>query len=613
MRWRRKETKKHGGSKAKGDAKAMLVSLAVRDLVLIDGLTLELGEGLNVLSGETGAGKSILVDALALVLGGRANPEVVRTGRDAAEVEALFDISKSLATRAMLEDAGLLGADATQAELVVRRVVGSNGRSKAYVNGRMVTATQLATIVRGLVDVSSQHESQTLCDAGTHADLLDAYARLQPLREAVARDVGAALDLGRRLREERAKGEALRAREDFLRFQLHEIDEVAPKPGEERELETTRARLRHADRLMTATKRAAERLEDGEGNLLDELRRIAADVAHAAELDESLAPHVTTIESASNELAEVSRALVRYASEVEADPARLSEIEERLFKLQRLLRKHGPTTDDLAQRRAEIERELASVDGLDASLETLENQRRSLLQAATERARELSSKRKAAAKQLGDAIAHELSSLAMGRARIVVDVAPLSTDATPEDNELAVELHGGTRARLTRSGLDRVEIMIAPNPGEEPRALRRIASGGELSRSLLAVKRVLAAASPSGLYVFDEVDAGVGGAVAEAIGRKIADVAQHHQVLCITHLPQIAAFADVHFAVTKHEDAGRTVTDVKRLDTKSRIDEIARMLGGAKITTTTRRAAEEMLEQARGARKKRRATEASVV
>lgn len=589
----------------------MLVSLAVRDLVLIDGLTLELGDGLNVLSGETGAGKSILVDALALVLGGRANPEVVRTGRDAAEVEALFDVTPS--TRKKLEEAGLLD-DENANELVVRRVVGANGRSKAYVNGRLVTAAQLASLARGLVDVSSQHESQTLCDAGTHADLLDAYARLESLRDAVSKDVGAALDLSKRIDALKAKGEALRAREDFLRFQLHEIDEIAPKPGEEKELETTRARLRHADRLASSTRRAAERLDDGEDNLLDALRRIATDVAHAAELDESLEPHVKTIESASNELAEVARALGRYAQEVEADPARLAEIEERLFKLQRLLRKHGPTTEELAQHRAEIERELQTLDTLDGSLETLENERKSLLQIATKRARELSAKRKAAAKTLGDSIAQELGSLAMGRARIVVDVAAIETQATSSEDELAVQLDNGAHARLTRSGLDRVEIMIAPNPGEEPRPLRRIASGGELSRALLAVKRVLAAASPSGLYVFDEVDAGVGGAVAEAIGRKIADVAQHHQVLCITHLPQIAAFADVHFAVSKREESGRTVTEVKKLGEKARVEEVARMLGGAKITPTTRRAAEELVEHARGSQShgKRRAIEASV-
>ena len=581
----------------------MLISLAVRDLVLIDGLTLELGEGLNVLSGETGAGKSILVDALALVLGGRARPEVVRTGRDAAEVEALFDVRKSKHVHAQLEAAGLLSED-DEGELVVRRVVGSGGRSKAYVNGRLVTAAQLASIARGLVDVSSQHESQTLCDAGTHAELLDAYARLEDERAAVARDVSAVAELGKEIAAMKAKAEALRAREDFLRFQLHEIDELDVKPGEERELEAQRARLRHADRLSSSTRRAAERLDQGDDTLIDGLRRVAGDVAHAAALDDALSPQVKTLEGVIAELEEVAHALGRYGAEVEADPGKLSELEERLFKMQRLLRKHGPTTDELIAHKADLERELAGLDGVDDRISEVEAARKKLLDAAIARARTLSTKRKKAAKTLGDAIAHELSTLAMGRARIVVDVAPVPTerrlDGAAEQDELAVVLDDGTHARLTRSGIDRVELMIAPNPGEDPRPLRRIASGGELSRSLLAVKRVLAASAPSGMYVFDEVDAGVGGAVGEAIGRKIADVAKHHQVLCITHLPQIAAFADVHFVVEKREEGGRTISEVTRVEKKARVEELARMLGGAKITDATRRAAEELLHNARG-------------
>lgn len=591
----------------------MLVSLAVRDFVLIDGLMLELGDGLNVLSGETGAGKSILVDALALVLGGRARPEVVRTGCDHAEVEALFDLSRVPHLEAQLAESGLEGDGH---ELVVRRVVSASGRSKAYVNGRLVPASQLGALVRGLVDVSSQHESQTLCDAGTHAVLLDAYAGLGPLRDALAKEVSAILALDAELAEAKARIEALRAREDFLRFQLHELDELDPQPGEERELEATRAKLRHADKLAGTTRRAADRLDDGEDSILDALRRISSDLSHAAELDESLGAIGRTIDAAIAELTEAARDLSRYAGDVEADPARLAEIEERLFKLQRLLRKHGPTTDELLAHRASLAEELATLDGVDDRLAEKESRREALVARATERARALSDARHKAARALGDAIATELASLAMGRARIVVDVAPLETGESETGEALRVALDDGTtpprHARLTRGGIDRVEIMIAPNPGEDPRPLRKIASGGELSRALLAVKRVLASprdpglavsAIPAGLYVFDEVDSGVGGAVAEAIGRKIADVAKHHQVLCITHLPQIAAFADVHFSVRKREaDGGRTVSEVRRLDAKARIDELARMLGGATITPTTRKAAEEMLRESRKSR-----------
>lgn len=575
----------------------MLACLSIRDIVLIERLDIDFARGLAVLTGETGAGKSILVDALALVLGGRARPEVIRTGKEAAEVEALFDLSAHPELQKQLEEAELAG----DGELVVRRVVSANGRSKAYVNGRLVPAAQLASYMRGLVDVSSQHESQTLCDPGTHAALLDAYAGLAEVRDGLSREVTAIFTLDRAIAESRAKIEQLRAREDFLRFQLHELDELDPRAGEERELETTRARLRHADKLAGTTRRAADRLEDGDDTLLDALRRIASDLSHVTELDESLAPHVKTMESAIADLEDVARTLGRYAGEVEADPARLNEIEERLFKLQRLLRKHGPTTDDLLAHRARLQSELATLDGVDET--SREAERSTLVSRATAQARKLSAARHKAAKALGDAIASELSSLAMGRARIMIDVAPIGEG---EPDGLAVALDDGTHARLTRGGIDRVEIMIAPNPGEDPRPLRKIASGGELSRALLAIKRVLASprskelassAAPAGLYVFDEVDAGVGGAVAEAIGRKIADVARQHQVLCITHLPQIAAFADVHFAVAKHEETGRTVTEVKKLEGKTRIEELARMLGGATITATTRKMAEEMIRE----------------
>jgi DNA repair protein RecN (Recombination protein N) len=592
----------------------VLVSLTIRDFVLIDELSLELAEGLHVISGETGAGKSILIDALALVLGGRASPEVVRTGCEQAEVEALFDVDKAPELRARLVEAELLAKTSDENELVIRRVVGANGRSKAYVNGRLVTAAQLAQLARGLVDVSSQHESQTLCDPSTHGAMLDAYARLEPLRDEVAQKVSAAIAVAKRAAEVRAKVETARAREDFLRFQLHEIDELSITPGEEKELEASRGRLRHADRLASSTRAAVDRLDEGENSLLDGLRRVASEISFAATLDDSLATNVTAIEGAIEVLQDAARTLGRYAEEVEADPDRLAEIEERLFKIQRLVRKHGGSTEDLLARRADLARELATLDSADATIDELDKERRALLEAATKSAKKLSKKRSDAATSLGEAIALELSSLAMGRARITVDVAPIAAPSQtsagaasggPADDEgLVVALEGGEKARLTRTGLDRVEIMIAPNPGEEPKPLRKIASGGELSRALLAVKRVLASNAPAGLYVFDEVDAGVGGAVAEAIGRKIADVAKHHQVLCITHLAQIAAFADVHFAVSKREEAGRTIAEVKKLKAKERGDEIARMLGGATITPTTRKAAEEMLRASHKGREK---------
>lgn len=579
----------------------MLEELRVRDFVLIDGLELELGKGLCVLSGETGAGKSILVDALALVLGGRARPEVVRTGCESAEVEASFDVRGLPALRAALDEAGLVDVG-DEGRLLVRRVVASGGRSKAFVNGRLVPVALLADLTRGLCDIASQHESQTLCDPGTHAGLLDAYAGLEGDRDALGRVVDQLVALDKARRDEQARLDALRAREDFLRFQLAEIDKLAPEAGEEAALEAERGRLRHGTKLAEATRAAEQRLESTEGSVLDVLGRTVAELAHAATLDERLAPLVRQVESAMTELRDAAHALGRYADGVDQDPGRLGEVEERLYELSRLLRKHGPTTTELLAFREGLAEELASLDAGNARLAGLDQERAGLLVEAAKLARALSGARRKAAAALGEAIASELASLSMGRARIVVEVA---TVAAPDGESLVVEGAGGApeRARLGKTGIDRVELLIAPNPGEDPRPLRRIASGGELSRALLAVKRVLASKDAhAGLYVFDEVDAGVGGAVAEAIGRKIAEVARHHQVLCITHLPQIAAFADVHFHVEKREQKGRTVSVVRRLEAAERVEELARMMGGAKVTDATRKAAEEMVSAARAGR-----------
>ena len=568
--------------------------------MLIERLELELSPGFNVVTGETGAGKSMLVDALSLVLGGRARPELVRGGAEEAEVEALFEIPPGSRASAKLEAAGF----PCEAELVVRRVVqavsrasdrggGSakqETRSRAYVNGRLCTAAQLAELATDLCDIASQHESVSLTDPSTHVEYLDAFGKLQSERERVAEQVEALGALVRELDAASQKERGRIEREDFLRWQMREIDDLDAREGEEVELEQERARLRHAERLQAATRRAAERLYEGEGAICDELARLAAEIDQAASIDGSLLPHARVVESARAELADAARALARYGDGVEASPERLAEVDERTFRLQKLLSKHGPTTAELLLHRAALGRELESLASASERLAELGAQKGVLMASVGAAARALSRKRRAAAEDLADAIGAELSQLGMGRARVVVDVTPAiaAVDALLVDG-----------ARLTRTGIDRVEFLIGPNPGEEPRPLRKIASGGELSRALLALKRVLADQGPVGTYVFDEVDAGVGGAIAEVIGRAIADIARHRQVVCITHLPQIAALADAHFVVDKTESSGRTQTTVRRLSKADRVDEIARMLGGIKVGAAARRAAAEMLGAAR--------------
>ncbi len=566
----------------------MLVELRVRNFVLIEHLELRLERGFNALTGETGAGKSIVIGALSLVLGGRAAPDQVRPGAAEAEVEALFDVSDAPRARETLALAGLDAGD----ELVLRRVVQSTGRSRAYLNGRLCTATQLAEIAPELVDISSQHQSVSLTDPGTHLAYLDAFAKLNPergrLSEIVDELVVKAKAVAELERVEQGRGE----REAFLRFQLAAIDEVAPREGEGSELEAERARLRHADRLARVTRDAAERLYDRDGAICDDLARIGGELAGVRDLDPILAPLCENVEAARGTLADAARELGRYADGIEANPERLAEVDERMFQLNRLTRQHGGDVAAVLEARERMQAEIESLSGTVDRLADERAEVARMLAKASGMARSLSAARKKAAVGLGDAIGKELDALGMGRAKVVVEVAP-------QRGTSDLEVEG---ARLGRDGIDRVEFLIAPNPGVEPRPLRRIASGGELSRALLALKRVLADGGPAGLYVFDEVDAGVGGAVAERIGRAIADVARHRQVLCITHLASIAAFADAHFVVDKRDEVGLATTTVAKRVGKDRLAELARMLAGAKVGPAARKAAEEMLRDAHRAR-----------
>ena len=562
----------------------MLHSLTIDNVVLIEHQILELGPGFNVLTGETGAGKSMVVDALALVLGGRAQPQVVRTGEREAEVAALFEVESGSRVAAKLEAAGV----PCDGELVVRRVVQAEGRSRAFLNGKISTAAQLAELAPDLCDIASQHESVSLTDPATHLEYLDAFGKLDSLRdslgEKVAELTNVVREIGRVREAERDRAE----REDFLAFQLKEIEELDPSPGEEVELESERARLRHAEKLQVATQGAADRLYEGDDTVCDQLARVSSDVDAAAAIDQTLAPLARSVESARSELADAARALARYAENIESSPARLAEVDDRWFRLQKLLRKHGPSTHELLAHRDDVKKQLDQLAGASQLLEDLEAKRDACLGAVSAEARALSRKRRDAAANLADAIGRELSGLGMGRARVIVDVS-----AVPAHQ--AGDLPNVDGARLTPSGIDRVEFLIAPNKGEDPRPLRKIASGGELSRALLALKRVLAEKGPAGLYVFDEVDAGVSGAIAEVIGRAIADVARHRQVLCITHLPQIAALCDHHFVIDKTEKKGRTTSTVKALSHQERVEEIARMIGGVKVGEAARRAAVELL------------------
>ncbi len=565
----------------------MLQALSIRDFAIIDRLELDLGPGLTVITGETGAGKSMLVGALSLVLGDRARAEVIRSGSSKAQVEALFSLKGSPTVRERLVDAGLDAGD----ELVVRRVVARSGRHRVYINGALATVNTLAHVTAGLVDISGQHQHYSLMRAENHLELLDRIAGLGALRESVEvahREV-AALDA--RITDLRRRQQDRAEREDFLRFQLQELrDARLDDPDEEDDLSGEARRLRNAEKLRAAATGAEAALYSDRGAAAE---RISQAIRHAetlARLDEDGAEGVLDeLHSALAIVEDAARTLDAYARDLDAEPSRLDDIESRLALFARLRRKYGATLAEVIARREAFEAELNEVAGADEALEHLAVARRAAgvkLKAAAET---LSAARRAGGDELVEAVCAELADLGMEGARLVVERRPLTG---------GIEVDGrfyGPR------GAERVEFLLSANPGEPPQALGRIASGGELSRIMLAVKRVIAERDPVATYIFDEVDTGVGGPTAEAIGRKLRSVGARRQALCVTHLPQIAAMGQQHLHVSKEIVDDRTRSVLTVLDEDGRVEELARMLGGATITETTRANARELLRLAEDA------------
>ncbi|MEO0603273.1 MAG: DNA repair protein RecN [Myxococcota bacterium] len=563
----------------------MLTALRIDNFAIVASAEIAFGSGMTVLSGETGAGKSMLVHALKLVLGGRASPDVVRAGAERAEIEALFEVADDPRAQQRLQELGFPQDD----ELVIRRVVQAGGRSRATVNGRLTTATQLRALSAGLIDISSQHEHQTLVDPATHLETLDRWADVPELTTRMAQRYSALKQAHDELITLRSRVAARGDQEEWLRFQLTELQRVDPQPGELDGLQETLDRLRHVEQLRRAAARAEHALYAREGAICSELAELGAELDRASEHDEALKGYASRLDASLADLQDAADELGRYARGLSGDAEELAMREERFQELRRLAKRFGGDLDAAIAKRQALAEELAELDASDHTLDEREQAVAAALAEAGEAARALRASRERAADALATAIGAELADLGMGQARIEVSVAPLDS----ADAELAFE-----GSRLTATGADQVELLISPNPGEPPRPLGRIASGGELSRALLATKRVLAGQGPVGTYVFDEVDTGVGGAVAEAIGHKLREVAAHHQVLCITHLPQIAALGDTHYRVHKRVSEGRTHSELVSIRGKQRVEELARMLGGRKVSSAAREAAKALLDAA---------------
>jgi DNA repair protein RecN (Recombination protein N) len=572
----------------------MLAELHIRDFAIIDDLTLEFGPGFVVFTGETGAGKSILIDAVEVLLGGRAEVTMIRSDSAAAVVEGTFRLAGGAGgeVRALLESEGLLEDADT---LTLGREIRREGRTVGRVNGRAVSVGLLRSLGELLVDVHGQSEHLSLLRVREHLNLLDRYAQVDALLLEYAAGYGALDGLRRELKQLREAERDAARRGEMLAYQINEIEAASLRPGEEAELLEERVRLANAEQLAGLAERAIGALDETAENRLpasDLLGEAAEAVAALTRIDASLAGVDAEAQALVEQAGDLARRLRVYREGIESSPKRLDEVEERIGLIRSLQRKYGETIEAVLARAAAARQELDAITHAEERIAQLEKEEAKRLKELGAIGDRLSRTRQAAGEKLGRAIEAELSDLRMAGARFSVD---LSWDDDPAGVPV-----GERRVSFGPTGLDRVEFLVAPNPGEGLKPLVKIASGGETSRMMLGLKGVLARADQTPTLIFDEIDQGIGGRVGAIVGRKLWGLARSHQVLCVTHLPQLAAFGDQHFKVEKGVTRGRTSTSVKPLEDATRIEELAQMLGA--VSETGERSAAELLQQAEEAK-----------
>jgi DNA repair protein RecN (Recombination protein N) len=551
----------------------MLLELTVENYAVVEKVRVRFHRGLNLLTGETGSGKSIVVDALALLLGGRAAAEMVRTGAERARIAGIFEVDAE----------GLPeGVEPEDGELIVEREILPNGKSRAFAGGRPVTAALLKELARSLGDIHGQHDQQQLFSGSVQREMLDGFAdageQVAEVASLYTRWSAATEELAEL---DRTAQEKLR-QADLWSFQRNEIEAVNPQLGEDLQLENERRVLRNVVRLQETAGAAYAALYEAPESVAAQLHTVVKRLEELGRIDESMREVVTALEPASIAVDEASHALSHYLGKLEADPARLEEIETRLAALEKLRRKYGATLEEVIAFHQDVSRNLSAVESSGERRATLAKEAAALTAGYESAAGRLSTLRREAARRLAKSVASELASLAMDKTRVEIRVTPADWSA---------------------AGADAVEILISPNVGEELKPLEKIASGGELSRVALALKTCIAPARADKhaiprTLVFDEVDAGVGGSAAEAVGRRLRKLAGSAQVLCVTHLAQIAGFAEHHYYVEKHAERGRTVTTIEELDGAARTREIGRMLSGERVTPEALRHAEQLIKHA---------------
>jgi DNA repair protein RecN (Recombination protein N) len=563
----------------------MLQEISIRNFAIIEDLTIHFEPGLTILSGETGAGKSIIINAVNLLLGSRASAALIRTGADSAELEGLFHCGPDSRVAHTMSD---LGYDPEEG-LQVRRIISKNDRHRIFINGRMATMQVLMAITSDLASISGQHAHQGLLKDEQHLDILDQYGDLLPLREEYQTCYRQIVPLIQRESELVRRQGAQTEQMELLRFQRDEIEASDVKPDEDQQLEKERLRLRNSENLLQTIQQCVDLLYSSDGAVVERLGHCGKELSRSAQMDDRLQPTADQIHSLSYVVEDLASQLRDYLGHIDMDAGHLEEVEARLDLMNRLKRKYGGTLEKVLDFARDARRQLDEVENIDAVLAQVRQVLQTRHAQLGRLARALSDKRRQAARKLARAVEGELTSLKMADTRFAVELNSLP--AAPETGPYLRHNDCG----LSETGLDRVVFMIAPNVGEAIKPLAAIASGGELSRVVLALKAILAHNDAVETVVFDEVDAGIGGEVAELVGKKLANLAGRHQILCITHLPQIAKYGQHHFRIVKSVAKGRTRTTLIPLNTDERVEELARMLGGKTITAKTRAHAREML------------------
>lgn len=554
----------------------MLKELLIKNFAIIDDLNIRFEDGLTILSGETGAGKSIIINAVNLLLGSRASAKMIRDGCDSAELSAFFDVPKDSAAASIMHQNGYDPDDG----LLVRRVIAANDRHRIYVNDRMATMQMLSAITAGLASISSQHAHQGLLKEDSHLTILDQFGGLLPLVRQVSAQYEKMVPMAQALEALKKKKVNQDKEKALLQYQFDEIADADILPGEDDRLEKDRLRLKNAQSLHWSIQSAIESLHRADGSILEQLGEVRKSLEKASQLDDMLTPAVNDLTDHLYGLEDVTQMLHDRLNTMDMEADRLESVEARLDLINRLKRKYGGSLESLFQTRDEIDSQLQTIDHLDDDIKQRQAQLEDCFDQIAELARRLSGERKRVAADFGRAVEKELGNLRMSGTHFDVRLSRMPC-SQPGDTWLCVD-----GSQLSARGIDQAAFMIAPNVGEPLKPLSATASGGELSRVVLALKAILAATDMVGTVIFDEVDAGIGGAVADVVGKKLDDLSKKHQLICITHLPQIARYGDHHYYISKQVKKGRTITTIRPMDTKERIEEIARMLGGEKITAT---------------------------